>query len=94
MIKYNVYFKDVCIGRLCINTEGQYKYVADRAAISQVEETEAVFVDAKQDRDWGDPIPFFDSRIENCKRFGKVDKVAYPNSNYYFIKDNAGECDD
>ncbi len=34
------------------------------------------------------PIPFFESRIANCKKFGEENEIRYPNSEYYFIKDN------
>ena len=90
MIKYNVFYKEKCIGKLYINEEGQYKYVAYEEAIKDVETNENVFIyaDARISRDWGMPIAFFDSRIENCKRFGETNTVKYPNSNYCFIKDN------
>lgn len=90
MIKYNVFYKESRIGKLYINEDGQYKYVADEADIKEVETKEnvCIYADARNSRDWGEPIAFFDSRIENCKRFGEVNKVKYPNSDYYFIKDN------
>ncbi len=94
MIKYIIYYKEHSIGELYINKDSQYKYVADEKKIEEVEKTEdvCIYADAKKSRDWGEPIAFFDSRIENCKRFGMVDKVKYPNSDYYFIKDNHFEA--
>lgn len=93
MIKYDVCYKDRCIGRLYINEEGQYKYEAHQDEIKTVEKKEntIIYADARKDRDWGEPIAFFDSRISNCKRFGMTDKVKYPNSDYSFIRDNSGE---
>ena len=88
MIKYDVWFKNFCICKLFINEAGQYKYVVFMDAVEKAEEADVIFADAKTERDWGEPIPFFDSRIENCKRFGQEEKVCYPNSEYYFIKDN------
>jgi len=90
MIKYNVYYKEKRIGKLYINAKGQYKYVAYAEAIEEVETSNnvCIYADARNSRDWGEPIAFFDSRIENCKRFGETDTVKYPNSDYYFIKDN------
>lgn len=88
MIKYNIWFKKLCIGKLYINEAGQYKYVPDENAIKEAEKSDTIFADAKTERDWGEPINFFDSRIKNCKRFGQEDKVSYPNSDYYFILDN------
>lgn len=88
MIKYDIWFKNFCIGKLYINEAGQYKYVVYQDAVDKVEKAYTILADAKTDRDWGEPIAFFDSRIENCKRFGKEDEVGYPNSDYYFIKDN------
>lgn len=90
MIKYTVYYKEESIGRLYINDQGQYKYVANEENIESVEKKEniCIYSDARKSRDWGEPIAFFDNRIENCKRFGIVDKVKYPNSEYYFVKDN------
>lgn len=88
MVKYDVWFKNFCIGKLYINEQGQYKYVVHMDAVEKAEKDDTIFADAKTDRDWGEPIAFFDSRIENCKRFGQEDKISYPNSEYYFIKDN------
>ena len=91
MIKYDVYYKDIKIGRIYINEEGKYKYVTVKSAIDQIEKTDKIYIDAKTDRDFGEPIVFFDSRIANCKKFGQEDKVQYPNSDYYFIKDNSSD---
>ena len=88
MIKYNVWFKNFRIGELYINDEGQYKYVVDMCAVEQAEKDDMILADAKTNQDWSDPIPFFETRIANCKRFGVEDKISYPNSEYYFIKDN------
>ncbi len=88
MIKYDIYFKEYCIGKLFINEAGQYKYVANNEAINEAEKEDAIFADVKTDRDWGEPIAFFETRINNCKRFGMVERIEYPNSEYYFIKDN------
>ncbi|MBR6641629.1 MAG: hypothetical protein IKL08_05510 [Clostridia bacterium] len=52
------------------------------------EKDDTLFADAKTNRDWCDPIPFFESRIANCKKFGEENEIRYPNSEYYFIKDN------
>lgn len=89
MIKYDVFYKDVKIGKLYINEKGEYKYKSIQEAIQEVEKTDKIFIDAKTDRDFGVPIAFFDSRIENCKKFGQESRVQYPNSEYYFIKDNS-----
>lgn len=93
VIKYNVYYKDVRIGRLYINEEGQYKYVTEAEGIEKIEKAEdiRIIADARNNRDWGAPIAFFDNRIENCKKFGETEKVKYPNSEYCFIKDNSGK---
>ena len=92
MIKYNVYYKETRIGILYIDEaeENSYCYVADKKAIEDVEKKENVLIiaDARSDRRFGEPIPFFESRIENCKRFGFEDVVKYPNSDYYFVRDN------
>lgn len=90
MIKYDVFYKESRIGKLYINEDGQYKYVADEEAIKEVEKEAnvCIYADARNSRDWGEPIAFFDSRIENCKRFGETDVIKYPNSDYYFIKNN------
>lgn len=93
MIKYIVCYKDKIIGKLYINEQGQYKYIANENNIEVVEKEEnvCIYIDAKKSRDWGEPIAFFDARIENCKRFGMVNTVTYPNSDYNFIKDNTPE---
>lgn len=89
MIKYDVYYKETKIGKLYINEKGEYKYTTIKENIQEIEKTDKIFIDAKTDRDFGKPIAFFDARIENCKKFGQEDKVQYPNSEYYFIKDNS-----
>ena len=90
MVKYNVFYREYHIGNLYINEDNQYKYVVDEKNIEEAENKENVCIvaDVRKTRDWGEPIAFFDNRIENCKRFGQVDMVKYPNSDYYFIKDN------
>lgn len=88
MIKYDICFKKLTIGKLFINEQGQYKYVVNADAVAEAEKEDTIFAVVKNNRDWGDPIPFFNERIGNCKKFGQEDKVAYPNSDYYFIKDN------
>jgi len=94
MLKYTVYYKSQSIGRLYINDQGQYKYVADEKSIEEVEKKEniCIYADARRSRDWGEAIAFFDNRIANCKRFGMEDTVKYPNSDYYFVKDNSGNA--
>lgn len=88
MVKYNVWFKNFCIGKLYINEQGQHKYVVYMDAVEKAERDFEIFVDAKTDRDWGEPIHFFNIRIENCKRFGQVERVEYPNSEYCFIRED------
>lgn len=89
MIKYNIYYKDKKIGNLYINEKGEYKYVTLKEVIQEIEKTDKIFIAAKTDRDFGEPIVFFDSRIKNCQKFGQENRVQYPNSEYYFIKDNS-----
>jgi hypothetical protein len=88
MIKYDVWFKNFRVGELFINEAGQHKYVVDMEAVEMAEKDDTIFVDAKTNRDWSEPIPFFESRIANCKKFGEENEIRYPNSEYYFIKDN------
>lgn len=92
MIKYNVYFKETRIGILLVDMtqENSYSYKADQKAIERLEkEGNCIIPDAKKDQ-IGKPIPFFENRINDCRKFGNDSVVKYPNSDYCFIKDNSG----
>ena len=78
MIKYNVWFKDICIGSLHINEEGQHKYVVNSAAVEEAEKSHTLVAEAKTERDWGEPIEFFDTCVN----------ATNPEGDYYFTKDN------
>ena len=90
MVTYKVYYKKTSIGILCISDEGKHKYISNKENIEKIEKTSDICIipDAKKDRDWGEPIMFFENRITNCKRFGIEDIVKYPNSEYYLKKEN------
>lgn len=84
---YKVYYDDTCIGKLCIDENNQYKYVTDKAAIESLEKETKLIADVKTDK-VGEPISFFKVRIETCNRYyGKSEKIAFPNSKYYLIKE-------
>ena len=65
MVKYDVWFKHFCVGKLYVNDEGQHKYVVDIDAVEKVEKDEEVLFEAKTDRDWGSPIRFFEFLVGN-----------------------------
>ena len=91
MRKYNVFYKGIRIGILYIdpNEHNSYCYVADGEKIKEVEEKEDVVIipDCKTDRPFGPPIPFFERRISNCRKFGEFFTIKYPNSEYVFVRE-------
>lgn len=92
MIKYNVYFKETRIGMLYVDMtqENNYSYETDERAIEKLEKEGHVLIpDVKQSKKQG-TIPFFENRINDCKKFGNDTVIKYPNSDYYFVKDNSG----
>ena len=76
MIKYEFYFKDVLLGHLYIR-DGQHRYVPVAENVQNVQHHVPLTREMICGREWGSPIPFFQERIENAKRFGMETCIRY-----------------
>ncbi len=74
MEKYIVYYKGVKIGTLEVNEKGQHRYTPDTNGLEAVKENIQIFPELFKQSDWGDPIPLFNNRIQDAKRFHKETK--------------------
>lgn len=72
--KYEIYCKDILIGLLEINDDGQHKYTPIVEGVEVAKKEVSLSHDMQVASDWREPIPFFKNRIENAKRFsdGKI----------------------
>ena len=76
MIQYEVFCEDILLGRLEIR-EGQHRYVPCAENVEQVQRRVPLPWEMVRGRDWGKPIPFFQERIENARRFGTEKRIRY-----------------
>lgn len=77
---YNVYWKDVLIGTLSVNND-KHRYIPNFEEIKRLEGKAPLLAQVMKPYDWGEKIPFFETRIVNCERFGKED-YTYQTDNY------------
>ena len=85
MEKFKVYWKEQCIGTLCINGE-RYKYVPDQDAIKAIGEKAFLVREVITEYDADVPIQFFKQMIDNCSRF-EGRGIGYHNNNYSLRKE-------
>lgn len=67
--KYVVKYKDEKIGELTVK-EGMYVYIPDIEKIASLENDGEKILNLLKEERTAKTIPFFESRIRNCKRFG------------------------
>lgn len=67
MEKFEVYCKEVCIGMLSVDGN-KYKYVPNEEA-KKLSNDLPIAPILLEERDWGEEIPFFKSRLEAAERF-------------------------
>ena len=80
MEKYEVYWKDFCIGTLFVDREkNKHKYVINEEEIPKAEIMNPVLLTS---REWGEEIPFFKERLENSERFPDL-KIGFHTDLYY-----------
>lgn len=66
MNKFSLFWREFYIGELCINEKNQYKFNVDKE-----EKRKAVlsgmlgFLVPKEQKEWGEPIVFFEQRLKN-----------------------------
>ena len=85
MVVYEIYYKDILLGHLYIR-DGQHRYIPIVETIEVAVRCRAfLFREVIQDYQWGKPIPFFQQRIENAKRFG-MEKNIYRHTDNYVMR--------
>lgn len=68
---YEVYYRDILIGRLSVDENGRHAYKPEKAGIAAVEDRVCLLRVMKEGTDgYGEPIPFFQNRLYNMKRNG------------------------
>lgn len=69
MEKYEVYYNEVLIGILSINSEYRYCYEPDMGGVEKVRDTACLLrvMEIGTDGEFSDPIPFFQERIRYMK---------------------------
>ena len=77
---YSVFWKDVLIGTLSVNNN-QHRYIPNYDGINKLKGKAPLVASVTKAYDWGEKIPFFDSRIRNCERFGTED-YTYQTDHY------------
>lgn len=81
--KYVVAYKNEKIGELTIE-ENTYVYVPDKDKIMLLEKNGERLLNLLKEETQETTIPFFESRIKNCKRFN-AEKIGYHTDFYSLI---------
>lgn len=86
MEQYNVYWKNVYIGRLTVdNTTRQHFYEPYPEGVEKVKEKAILLVKMINGTDgFVTPIPFFQNRLYNMKRAG-LEEIGY-HTDYFVMK--------
>lgn len=87
-MKYTIFYDEVKIGVLEINERGQHKYTPDENGVEQVKDKVLLMHDMLEKTDWRDPIPFFENRIENAKRFSHENDIYSHTDCFRMVKEN------
>jgi len=82
VIIYAIYFEEIRVGTLEISAKGQHRYTpvlgTERPWIPQIHsETEGT--------DWREPIPLFDRKIYNAKRFAMERDIYSHTDNFRMV---------
>ena len=86
MEHYEVYYRDTFLGMLTVDTAAdRYAYVPCQDAVAQVKEEVALIREMVEGTaGFVPPIPFFQSRLRNMRRFG-LSELHY-HTDYFCIK--------
>lgn len=84
MDKYDVFYRDLLIGRLLVKGK-QHKYEVEKTSIERLEGKVPIDPVLLETRDWGEPIPFFKTRLQNASRFDNQE-IGYQTDNYKILK--------
>lgn len=83
MERYEVFYRDTLIGRLTVDTTAnRYRYDPDAEGVAKVESAAFLLKVMKEgSRGFGEPIPFFQSRIYYMKQW-KLTEINYQTDFY------------
>ena len=83
MEQYEVFYRDTLIGHLTVDTAtNRYRYLPNPEGVREVEATACLLWVMKEGTDgFEEPIPFFQNRIYNMKRWN-LTVVNYQTDNY------------
>ena len=83
MEQYEVFYRDTLIGHLTVDTAtNRYRYTPNPEGVREVEDTACLLRVMKEGTDgFEEPIPFFQNRIYNMKRWN-LTVVNYQTDNY------------
>ena len=74
MKQFQVYFKELLVGVLYINEQGEYRYVRNKKMLDTIEKTEPVAPQLFAEQpEFGPEIPYFKVRIEANARFDQLE---------------------
>jgi len=76
MMKYRVFYDQIEIGVLEINSEGMHRYTPNMEGVEEVKNRVSLSYDLMEKSEWRDPIPFFKERLDNASGF-QCDVIAY-----------------
>lgn len=85
-MKYIVFYKETKIGVLEINDKGQHKYTPDDTGTKKVKESISIFYELLVASDWREPIPFFENRIRDAKRFAKENDISNQTDSFRMLR--------
>ena len=85
-MKYAVFYQDTKIGILEINEKGQHKYTPDVVGTEAVKDRIAIFYEMLNKTEWRDPIPFFENRIRDAKKFSSDDVISKQTDSFKMVK--------
>ncbi len=75
-MKYRVFYDQIEIGVLEINSEGMHRYTPNMEGVEEVKNRVSLSYDLMEKSEWRDPIPFFKERLDNASGF-QCDVIAY-----------------
>lgn len=87
-MKYKVFYLETKIGVLEINEKNKYKYTPDVEGTQKVKKNIEIFYEMLVASDWRDPIPFFQNRINDAKRFSQEKDIKNQTDPFRMIRED------
>lgn len=87
-MKYIVFYKNTKIGVLEINDKNQHKYTPDKNGVQEVKDCISIFYEMLVESDWREPIPFFENRINDAKRFSQEKDIRNQTDPFRMIRED------